>query len=213
MKRILILMMGIVVALCGAAQDRLYIEDFSVEKGGTVQVQMLLDNETVFTAFQCDIYLPEGLTGSNFKLTNRKHSSHTLSVTVQPDGAQRLLSYSLQLKPYSGNSGALVTFDLSASQNFIGPAVIALRNVMFSNLDGDEIPLNDEECTVTVPVTVILGDVDGDGKVTIGDVADLIDYLLGVANPSFVIDNADVDSDGRITIADVSDIIDMLLRN
>ena len=206
-------MMWIVVALCGAAQNRFYIEDFSIEKGGTVQVQILLDNETVFTAFQCDIYLPEELTASNFKLTSRKHSSHTLSATVQPDGARRLLSYSLQLKPYNGNSGALVTFDLTASQNFIGPAVIALRNVMFSNLEGDENPLNDEECTVTVPVTVLPGDVDSDGKITIGDVTALVDLLQkdGVAVENYPA--ADVDGDGHITIGDVTNLIDMLHRN
>ena len=206
-------MMWVVVAMCATAEDRLYIEDLEIAAGETQSMEILLDNETVFTAFQCDIYLPEGLTVSNFKLTNRKHNSHTLSVTVQPDGAQRLLSYSLQLKPYSGNSGALVTFDLTASQNFIGPAVIALRHVMFSNLNGDEIPLNDEECSVTVPVSVLPGDVDSDGNITIGDVADLIDLLL---KGNAAIENcpaADVDGDGHITIGDVADLIDMLLRN
>ena len=57
-----------------------------------------------------------------------------------------------------------------------------------------------------------LGDLDGDGRITIGDVTDLIDMLLSGAtvdaNPA-----ADMDGDGRITIGDVCDVIDMLLVN
>lgn len=210
MKRYLLFAVLGLIAL-GAAADRFYIEDFEIAAGETVQVEMLLDNETVFTAFQCDLYLPEGLRAANFKLTSRKHSSHTLSVTTQPDGASRLLSYSLQLKPYSGTSGALVTFNITASDDFAGPAVMALRNVMFSNLNGDEIPLNDEECTVSTPIGVVIGDVDGDGKVGIADVADLIDMLLSGSASVESCPAADVDGDGRISIADVSDLIDMLL--
>ena len=57
----------------------------------------------------------------------------------------------------------------------------------------------------------ITGDVDGDNRVTISDVTDLIDHLLGAYDPSFAIGDADVDGDGRITISDVTELIDMLL--
>lgn len=203
----------VVVAVCAAATDRFYIEDFEIGAGETVQVEMLLENEMVYTAFQCDLYLPEGLSAANFKLTSRKHSSHTLSVTTQPDGASRLLSYSLQLKPYSGNSGALVTFNVTASEEFRGPAVIALRNVMFSNLEGDEMPLADEECTVTAPACGLVGDVDGDGQIDISDVVDLIDCLLSSDASAIIIGNADVNGDGLVNIADVTDLIDQLMSN
>ena len=59
---------------------------------------------------------------------------------------------------------------------------------------------------------VIIGDVNGDGQVTIKDVTDLIDYLLsgsGDINP----DAADCSQDGNITIKDVTDLIDLLLQN
>jgi hypothetical protein len=57
---------------------------------------------------------------------------------------------------------------------------------------------------------VLTGDVNGDGFVTIRDVTDLIDYLLG--SPIEVnFDAADVVKDGNITIADVTTLIDMLL--
>ena len=54
------------------------------------------------------------------------------------------------------------------------------------------------------------GDVDGDGKVGIGDVSALIDVLLSSSETAAGL-CADVDGDGNVTIADVSYLIDLLL--
>lgn len=57
------------------------------------------------------------------------------------------------------------------------------------------------------------GDVDGDGKLSIADVTDLIDLLLTLDAPNedVAMQAADVDGDGRVTIADVTALIDLLL--
>ena len=57
-----------------------------------------------------------------------------------------------------------------------------------------------------------LGDADGDGALSIGDVTDLIDYLLSGSGNGLDMGAADVDGDGSITIADVTDLIDTLLH-
>ena len=55
---------------------------------------------------------------------------------------------------------------------------------------------------------VLVGDVDGDGQVSIADVTALIDILLtGSEAPAA----ADVDGDGQVSIADVTSLIDILL--
>ena len=54
-----------------------------------------------------------------------------------------------------------------------------------------------------------IGDVNGDGHVTIADVSALIDLLL--AGTTTGNDAADVNGDGHVTIADVSALIDLLL--
>ena len=57
--------------------------------------------------------------------------------------------------------------------------------------------------------TIIPGDVDSDGFITISDLTTLIDLLLsGNEAP----EGADVDGDGEITISDVTTLIDMLLN-
>jgi hypothetical protein len=64
---------------------------------------------------------------------------------------------------------------------------------------------------VTVTRASIPGDVNMDGKVTIADVTDLIDILLGSVLTCYDMNAADVDRDGHITIADVTALIDILL--
>ena len=54
----------------------------------------------------------------------------------------------------------------------------------------------------------LLGDVDGDGAVTISDVTALIDYLLAETP---IAGDGDIDGDGNITIGDVTALIDILL--
>ncbi len=200
-----------VVALGAAATDRFYIEDFTISPGETCTVSILLDNEAEYTAFQSDLYLPEGLTAANFALTDRKNANHTITATVLPDGGIRLLSYSLKLKTYSGNSGALVTFDVTASNEFEGEATVALRSTLFTTVAGVEIPFVDETCTVTLPATVIRGDVTGDGSVNISDVTALIDYLLSGNASGINLSGADCNQDSSVNISDVTSLIDYLL--
>lgn len=212
MKKTIILFASMVVALGVAANDRFYIEDFTITPCETVTVSILLDNETEYTAFQSDLYLPKGLTATNFALTVRKSSNHSLTATILPDGGIRLLSYSLQLKTYSGNSGALVTFDLTTSDDFEGEATVTLRGTLFTTVAGAEIPFDDETCTVTLPATAIRGDVNGDQTVDIDDVTALISYVLNGDSSSINMEAADSYPDGRIDIDDVTALISFVLN-
>ena len=57
----------------------------------------------------------------------------------------------------------------------------------------------------------ILGDVNKDGHVSIGDVTELISYLLSGNADGIDLRAADVNEDGNISIGDVTDLISMLL--
>ena len=206
--------LAVLVGLCSSANDRFYIEDFTIAAGETVTVSILLENEVAYTAFQTDIYLPEDLTIEQedgdyiFDLTSRKARDHNIASQVQVDGAIRVMSYSPSIKAYSGNSGALVTFNVTANEGFTSSATIQIRNTLLTTTAGVEVAVADEECLVKL---FIKGDVDDDGKVTIGDVTALIDYLLYGDASSINLTNADVDQDGAIKISDVTELIDMLL--
>ncbi len=58
---------------------------------------------------------------------------------------------------------------------------------------------------------VLKGDVNGDGKVRVSDVAVLINYLLSGDPTGVNLENADVYEDGKINIHDVTELINILL--
>ena len=64
--------------------------------------------------------------------------------------------------------------------------------------------------TVTLPLEVAVGDVNGDGLITVGDVTLLIDRLLN-GDPVLAVGAADLDGDGQMGIGDVSALIDRML--
>ena len=74
-----------------------------------------------------------------------------------------------------------------------------------------------EHLTFTIEVienqpTILLGDVNGDGTLSIKDVTELINYLLAGEQPGFNAANADVNQDGKISISDVSGVISIVLN-
>ena len=247
------------------AQDRFYIEDFTINPGETMEVEILLDNVTTFSAIQADIFLPEGLSIEKedgeyiFDLTSRKARNHTASSALLSNGAIRLLIASQTSRTFSGNSGALVTFQLTASSDFKGPKNIIMNNVIASEADMTQHDLPNDICVVSTPgggeitpvgalelnckmaklspdatleLAVITPDVgtitwsseddsvatvDQNGIVTAiksGMVAINATTDSGVTTwcAIFVDLKGDMDQDGKVSIADVTDIIDYLLK-
>lgn len=152
--------------------DRLYIPDFGITVGETVDVAIMLDNETQFTAFQSDIYLPEGLSvvAGSAAMTSRG-SGHTISMRSYDDGRVRLACLSLDNALFTGDSGALVTLQVSATAQAAETCTIELRNNIFSTANAREyvIPNSTTNVTVdnpTIPVSSLtLSDTSAKGNV------------------------------------------------
>ncbi len=56
-----------------------------------------------------------------------------------------------------------------------------------------------------------MGDVNGDGDVSVADVASMVNHILGAGNDKFIEDRADLNDDGEITVNDVSVLVGMIL--
>ena len=83
---------------------------------------------------------------------------------------------------------------------------IAIKDGLYNNSE-----IATADYVIEIPVTVLLGDVNDDQKVSIKDVTELINYLLGGEPDPFNLTNADVNEDGKIAIKDVTDLINILL--
>lgn len=209
----------VLVALTSAARDRLYIEDFNIAAGETLQVSVLLLNDTAYSGLQTDLYLPAGLSLDMeddeyiIDLTSRKDNSHTVASRQLSDGAIRIYVSSLSAKEFKGNSGPIMTLSITAASDFEGQAIIELKNSICAESIGTRHVLDDEVCTVNPGFTPPqVGDVNGNGAVDISDVTALIGYLLSGDGSNIIPGNADINNNGSVDISDVTALISYLLN-
>lgn len=106
-----------------ANNDRMSADAISLMPGETRTVNIMLDNDLDYSAFQLDLTLPEGLTASNFALTDRANG-HTFDVCTIDDGRLRALCYSPTLATINGHKGALLTFDVTAMTHVTGDIIV-----------------------------------------------------------------------------------------
>ena len=60
--------------------------------------------------------------------------------------------------------------------------------------------------------STVMGDVDGDGTVSVTDVAWIVNHILGVNDNNFIAANADINGDGEIDINDVMATVSIILK-
>ena len=81
-RSIILITLAVIAAFASSGKDRLYIENFNIAAGQTLQVPVLLLNDTAYSGLQTDLYLPEGLSldmdnyGYIIRLTSRRDYSH-----------------------------------------------------------------------------------------------------------------------------------------
>ena len=198
----------------------LSIADVEVLNGDTVTIPVSLTNPVDITAFQTDLYLPEGFELQGVEPTDRM-SDHTLTTSTRADGSVRILCYSSSLTPFEGNDGALfnlivkvpaMTAPTEIDANSTIDYTVELKNTRLTTCpDYAEIRCGSAVGTMTV-WTYLPGDVNGDRKVTVTDVVLTASYVLGNELDPFILPAADMNGDGEITVTDVVRIANLVLN-
>ena len=57
---------------------------------------------------------------------------------------------------------------------------------------------------------MVLGDANGDGTVTVTDIAVVVNHILQLQNTNFSSYGADANGDGSVTVTDIGVIVDMI---
>lgn len=218
MKKSLFVVLTSMVVINLVAANRFYLPDFTIAPGETMQVAMILENDEPFTAFQTDLMLPQGLSVVEddgeylFDLTGRNASDQAIISKLRDDGALRIVSFCMSVRPYTGNDGPIVVINLHADEIFTGPSNIGLKFSFFSNVEGVEFILPEENCNVMPLAQQIKGDVNGDCLVNIDDLTHMINYLLSNCTTSFHTENADLNNDTMVGMDDLTSMINKLLQ-
>ena len=204
--------------IIGFGQNTLSMADYTAWYGDTVVIPVTMENVDEITAFQTDIYLPEGFellkTGDDYlvSLSDRKWRDHVIMASDAPDGAIRVLSYSPTLKTFSGNEGDLFYFTVKVPDDGSGIVTypIWLRKTLLTTIEEEEVGALETLGNMNV-YFYILGDVDHSGYIDVADIVLTAKYILNQNPEPFIFDAADINGDGKITITDVVKIAHLVL--
>ena len=113
--------------------------------------------------------------------------------TVAPTGDNYYFADGNQIKKIADGE-SIKAFNAYISSNGMAPKTFSIDGVAVATSEG------------------LLGDVNGDGTVNITDIVLLVEHILGIENPMFIIGNADINSDDTINITDVTLLVNIILE-
>ena len=197
--------------------NAIYIEPFAVRIGDNVNIEICLKNAEAATAYVFDLVLPEGVTvakndkGKFIDALSDRHDDHTRTFNDKGNNTYSLSTLSGNSEELTGNDGAIRLLTLSAAEDLAeGVYAVEIKNASYSKPDGTLVPLPNTISTVTVE-DYLLGDVNGNGGVDIGDAVTIVNYLVGKESTTFVEKAADTNKNGQIDIGDAVTIVNFLV--
>ena len=191
------------------ADNCFVMPDTAVLHGETIVIPVRMMNTQSIMAFQTDIYLPAGFNivtneDDEFVITpsSRLSSDHVIMTNRTSDGAIRVICYTPNSQPISGNEGDLFYFTVQVPDNAASDYAINLRNSLLTNTGYQELTIPDAGAVLMVN-TFLPGDVNDSRSVTVTDIVVTAQYILQ-RNPSpFIFEAADMNGDGNVTVTDI----------
>ena len=139
LRSVLCCLVSLVATVAAMAENKVYIEPFSIVPGEKATVNVMMDNDDDISSLQLDLNLPAGLTfeGNEKRNTERiTRTSHTLNATDYPAVTKRFTIFAkgvtAEKTAIAGKSGVLFSFDVMAEKWFTGGEVV-LSNVVGSD--------------------------------------------------------------------------------
>ncbi len=119
--------------------NELSVNDVTGNAGETITLEVEVDNTDVFVAFQMDFALPDGfaIVEGSIELTDRAND-HIVEFNQMENNAIRIISYSPNNNPYSGNEGIIMTFGLTTPGEE-GEWDLLAEEVVLAGLDDENI--------------------------------------------------------------------------
>ena len=170
--------------------DLIYLEDFNIAQGGEKTVGLKLTNMNRYTAFQCDLFLPENLAvtldadGNPFvELDENLSTSHMVSSSFVSNGAIRILVMSMNNGNLNETSENIVYLKVKAKANqnsSIETVVVKIDNARVV----DQQSLEEYEASATT-ANVGIGSATAIGSIDVNNLKiRTIDHQLVIESPA-----------------------------
>lgn len=200
--------------------NAIYIEPFTTRAGVAVKIPINLKNAEAATAYVFDLVLPEGITvakNSNGKYMDElsdRHDNYIPIFNYKGENTYGLSTLPGNSEELTGNDGPIRFVTLHV-ENAVEEGVypILIKNASYSKPNGNLVTLADTKSSVTIETIegYVLGDVNGNGGVDIGDAVSIVSYLVGKESSNFVAEAADTNNNGQIDIGDAVIIVNLLV--
>lgn len=197
--------------------DAIYITPFTAHNGGTVEIEINLKNAQAATAYIFDLELPEGITvatnssGKYVDVQSNRHVDHSPKINYRGNNIYSLSTLSLGSENLTGNDGTIRKLTLQIDDNMPeGTYAVSIKKASYAKLNGALVKLQNTTSSVKVE-DYILGDVNGNGQVDIGDAVSVVNYLVGKESHNFVEKAADTNKNGQVDIGDAVSIVNFLV--
>lgn len=200
--------------------NRLYAETVKLRAGASKTFGLKLDNTMSFIACEFYLQLPEGVRIETdedgyliAELVSGRINRHSLEVNHVGNGLYHFLCYSSRNNAFVGNSGDLFTLTVTCDENVLSDTYTAtIKDIMFSDQDKQQVDLLDSSFDVVV-TDIIPGDANGDEKINVMDVVEIVSYIMSNASDSFVFAAADIDENGTINVMDLVNVVSLIMTN
>lgn len=201
--------------------NKLTVTDMTQCSGGQGVLNVLLSDEETIMGFQFDLELPSGVTVAEkdgklqAALTGNAVNTHSISSSKVSDGLYRFVVTPQGSRAISQASGDGMTIAVNvADEVATGSYTMTMKDIEMTvkktgNVYEDIHPKNS---TATLTITeAVMGDVNGDGRVSVTDVISMNSYILEEEPAQFIRKVADLNGDGKVTITDMVQVIDIIL--
>lgn len=177
MKKVLFFVFGVFSAMFVYADNILFVNPCTIKSGVTSYsfsnvLTISLDNdvEDEFTAFQFDLFLPNGMTISTnsryielsqerFEFDTEEETPYaTLGISNKSNGHYLITLYDMQNRPIHGKNGNIITFCYKTTADFNDTyAPILIKDAVITRVDRTDVKL---DCVTSYAKVGTLSDVD-----------------------------------------------------
>lgn len=157
MKHGLMTFLAVCAALCAVAQtNRVYIDDFEIAPGSTLEIPVMLANQDTTRGVQFRVTLPKGLKCLEVNLSEHvERKGFVLNNTIKDD-SYRMMIYHVGKASFPAGEKAVVEMTLQADETF-GGGEISVWKCRGATMTNQTIYMDDDTATVSVPMAVQSG--------------------------------------------------------
>ena len=124
--------------------DRLHLDDKAIRPGEQVTLNLTLDHADTYSAMQCDIVLPVGLTLVSTTAAN----AHQLESSEVGVSTTRTLTYSMKKSRFDAEGKPVLSITVLADESLAGESRIVVSNIVLA--DEDDVSWRAADCSAQV---------------------------------------------------------------